>query len=60
MTLMQTLSLLLALSAALNIGFTAGLVARRSSVSIPQAILCGAGAAATSMGIYFAAVDAYK
>ncbi|MGW0828043.1 hypothetical protein [Streptomyces sp. NPDC002845] len=39
---------------------TAALLARRSGVGIPQAILTGAGTAATSLGIYFAAVAAYK
>ncbi|MBY8841912.1 hypothetical protein [Streptomyces sp. SP2-10] len=60
MSPLQILSLLLALSAALNIAFTAGLLTRRSGTEIPQAILAGAGAAATSLGIYFAAVAAYK
>ncbi|MER6206565.1 hypothetical protein [Streptomyces sp. NPDC001642] len=60
MSPLQILSLLLALSTALNIAITAGLIARRSGASRPQAILTGAGAAATSLGIYFAAVAAYK
>ncbi|MER6474124.1 hypothetical protein [Streptomyces collinus] len=60
MSPLQTVSLLLALSAALNIAFTAGLLARRSGAAISQAILTGAGSAATSLGIYFAAVGAYK
>ncbi|MFD9462001.1 hypothetical protein [Streptomyces sp. NPDC060027] len=52
-------TLLLALSTALNIAITAGLLARRSGAGIPQAVLTGAGAAATSLGVYFAAVAAY-
>jgi hypothetical protein len=60
MSPLQTLSLLLALSTALNIAFTAGLLARRSGANISQAILTGAGSAATSLGVYFAAVAAYK
>ncbi|WP_331751746.1 hypothetical protein OG713_45415 (plasmid) [Streptomyces sp. NBC_00723] len=59
MSPLQILSLLLALSTALNMAITAGLLARRSGVCIPQAILAGAGAAATTLGIYFAAVAAY-
>ncbi|MER7179963.1 hypothetical protein ABT404_10860 [Streptomyces hyaluromycini] len=58
MSPMQILSLLLALSTALNIAFAIGLLTRRSG--IPQAILAGASAAATSMGIYLAAVAAYR
>ncbi|MFZ4250445.1 hypothetical protein ACOZDF_35000 [Streptomyces griseoincarnatus] len=60
MSPLQILSLLLALSTALNIAITAGLLARRSGAGIPQAILTGAGTAATGLGIYFAAVTAYK
>ncbi|MFH8698962.1 hypothetical protein [Streptomyces chartreusis] len=48
------------MSTALNIAIPAGLLARRSGVGIPQAILTGAGGAATSLGIYFAAVAAYR
>ncbi|MGW2826419.1 hypothetical protein ACWC24_36360 [Streptomyces sp. NPDC001443] len=59
MSPLQILSLLLALSTALNIAITAGLLAHRAGASTPQAILTGAGAAATSLGIYFAAVAAY-
>ncbi|MFE0652490.1 hypothetical protein ACFVZH_28315 [Streptomyces sp. NPDC059534] len=59
MSPLQILSLLLALSTALNIAITAGLLARRAGTDIPQAIFIGAGAAATSLGIYFAAVAAY-
>ncbi|MGQ4434568.1 hypothetical protein [Streptomyces sp. SAS_260] len=57
---MQILSLLLALSAALNIAFTASLLARRSGIGAYKAILTGAGAAGSSLGIYFTAVAAYK
>ncbi|KQW17251.1 hypothetical protein [Streptomyces sp. Root369] len=60
MSPLQILSLLLALSTALNIAFTTGLLAHRSGAGIPQAILAGAGAAATSLGIYFAAIAAYR
>ncbi|MCX4799895.1 hypothetical protein OG497_39325 [Streptomyces sp. NBC_01242] len=60
MSPMQILSLLLALSIALNVAIAAALLARSSGVGIHQAILTGAGAAATSLGIYVAAVGAYK
>ncbi|MCW8102234.1 hypothetical protein OG288_37560 [Streptomyces tauricus] len=60
MSPMQILSLLLALSIALNIAVSAGLLARGCGVSVPQAVLTGAGAAATGLGIYFAAVAAYS
>jgi hypothetical protein len=60
MSPVQILSLLLALSTALNIAFTTGLLAHRSGAGISQAILAGSGAAATSLGIYFAAVAAYR
>ncbi|MEV7394623.1 hypothetical protein [Streptomyces sp. NPDC091215] len=56
----QILSLLLAPSAALNITYTTGLLARRSGAGLHKAILTGAGAAGSSLGIYFAASAAYK
>jgi hypothetical protein len=55
----QILALLLALSIALNIAISAGLLARSAGVSVPNAILTGAGAAATFLGLYLAAVAAY-
>lgn len=60
MSLLQVLSLLLALSMALNVAISAGLLAHRSGPVIPNAILTGAGAAATSLGVYFAALAAYR
>jgi hypothetical protein len=56
----QVLTLLLALSGALNVAFTAGLTARRAGVGPAQAILTGAGAASTVMAIFFTAVSAYR
>ena len=56
----QVLTLLLALSSALNIAFTAGLTARLAGAGPAQAILTGAGAAGTVMAIFFAAVSAYR
>ena len=48
---LQILSLLLALSTALNIAITTGLLTHRSGAGIPQSILTGASAAATGLGI---------
>ncbi|MFE3205698.1 hypothetical protein [Embleya sp. NPDC059237] len=59
MSPLQILFLLLALSTALNLAVAAGLLTHRSGAGIPQAILTGAGAAATTLGIYLAAVAAY-
>jgi hypothetical protein len=56
----QVLTLLLALSSALNVAFTAGLTARLADAGPAQAILTGAGAAGTVMAIFFAAVSAYR
>jgi hypothetical protein len=56
----QVLTLLLALSGALNAGFAAGLTARLASASPAQAILTAAGAVGTVMAIFFAAVSAYR
>ncbi|MET9519968.1 hypothetical protein [Streptomyces sp. NPDC002994] len=60
MSPVQILSLLLAMSTALNIAITAGLLAHRAGAGVPQALLTGAGAAATGLGIYLAAVAAYR
>lgn len=56
---MQVLTLLLALSGALNMAFAAGITARHSGASTPQAILTAAGAAGTVMAIFFTALSAY-
>jgi hypothetical protein len=55
----QALSLLLAISTALNIAIAASLLAHRSGTATPNAILTGAGAAATGLGLYFTALAAY-
>jgi hypothetical protein len=55
----QILTLLLALSGALNIAFVAGMLARRAGASPAQAIMTAAGTAGTVMAIFFAAVSAY-
>ncbi|MER7407986.1 hypothetical protein ABT373_37355 [Streptomyces sp. NPDC000070] len=59
MSPLQTVSLLLAVSTAVNIGIVTGLLARRSGTG-PQAILSGAGATATTLSLYFAALATYK
>lgn len=59
MTTVQTLSLLLAASIALNIAVAAALTARHTGVGTGQAVLTGAGAAATTLSVYLAAVAAY-
>ncbi|OEJ22941.1 hypothetical protein AR457_37660 [Streptomyces agglomeratus] len=59
MSPLQILSLLLALSTAGNVGLSAGLIANWAGVGVPHAILTGAGAGATCLGIYFAAIAAY-
>jgi hypothetical protein len=55
----QVLALLLAASAALNIAFAAGLIARQAGASISRVILTAAGAASTAMALYLTAVSAY-
>jgi uncharacterized membrane protein YuzA (DUF378 family) len=55
----QILTLLLALSGALNIAFAVGLIARLAGAPLAQAVLTAAGAAGTIMAIFFAAVSAY-
>ena len=57
--LSQSLTLLLALSGALNVAFAAGLTARLAGAGPAQAILTIAGAAGTAMAIFFTAVSAY-
>lgn len=56
----QVLTLLLALSGALNAAFTAGLTARLAGAGLAQAMLTGVGAGGTVMAIFFAAVSAYR
>ena len=56
----QVLTLLLALSGALNVAFTAGITARLAGTGLAQAILTATGAAGTVLAIFFAAVSAYR
>ncbi len=55
----QILTLLLALSSALNVALAAGITARCAKASPAQAILTAAGAAGTVMAIFFTALVAY-
>jgi hypothetical protein len=55
----RVLTLLLALSGALNVAFGAGIAARHGGAGPAQAILTAVGAAGTVMTIFFAAVSAY-
>jgi hypothetical protein len=55
----QILTLLLALSGALNVGFAAGITAHHTGASTAQAALTAAGAAGTVMAIFLAGVSAY-
>ena len=55
----QILTLLVALSGALNVGFATGIIARYAGTTPAQAILTAAAAAGTVMAIFFAAVAAY-
>jgi hypothetical protein len=54
----QVLTLLLALSGALNVAFTAGVTVRLAGAGPARAILTGADADGTVMAIFFAAVSA--
>ena len=56
----QVLALLLAASAALNIAFTTGIIARHAGASTAQAILTAVGAASTAMALFFTAISAYR
>jgi uncharacterized metal-binding protein len=56
----QILILLLAVSGAVNVAFTAGITARLAGAGPAQAILTAAGAAGAVMAIFFAAVSAYR
>jgi hypothetical protein len=60
MTMIKLLVLFLALSVSLNIGFTAGTVARVAGQSLPRSVLVGAGAAATFLTIFFTALPSYQ
>ncbi|MFD7134954.1 hypothetical protein [Streptomyces sp. NPDC059894] len=60
MSTVQTLALLLALSAALHVGSAAAFTAWRGGTRPAIAILIGASATATACGLYVTAVSAYR
>jgi len=60
MSATQILTLLLALSGALNVAFLAGFTAHLAGASTASAALTAAGAAAAVMAVFFAAVSAYR
>jgi len=55
----QILYLLLAVSTALHVATATCLLARRAGAAVPNALLTGASAAATILGLYFGALAAY-
>ena len=57
---LQILALLLAISTALNISFTTGIIARHAGASTAQAILTAASAAGTVLALFLTAVSAYR
>ncbi|WP_034488213.1 hypothetical protein [Actinomadura oligospora] len=59
LTTVQIMGLLLAASVAIHIATTIALLARWAGVGAASAALTGAGAAATSLGLYLAAIAAY-
>ena len=56
----QVLTLLLALSAALNVAAAAGLTSRLAGFAPAQAVMTAAAAAGAVMAVFFAAVSAYR
>ncbi|WP_433754626.1 hypothetical protein [Nocardia sp. CA-135398] len=59
MSTLMIVSLFLVLSCALNIAMAAGCIAKANAKSNPASILIGAGAAATALTVFFAALQAY-
>ena len=59
MHVIQVLTLLIALSGALNVVLTTAITARYAGASKAQAILTAAGAGGTVMALFFTAVSAY-
>ena len=60
MTVVQVLSLLLAVACAVIIAFAAGIAAYCAGSNLAHALLVGGGAAGTALGIYLAAMAAYR
>lgn len=59
MSVIQLLALLLAVSVAVHIGYTAAFIACRGGAEPPIALLVGAGSARTACTLYLTAVSAY-
>jgi hypothetical protein len=60
MTMIEILSLLLALSAALHVGCAATITAWRGGTRLAQALLIGSSATGTTIALYLAAIAAYR
>ncbi|MFI9580258.1 hypothetical protein ACIHCQ_00010 [Streptomyces sp. NPDC052236] len=60
MSQVEVLSLLIALSVALNIAFGAGWVAHRTGGGLANAVLVAGGTAGASLVIFFAGVSAFR
>jgi hypothetical protein len=56
----QILSLLLAMSLAINIGFIAGFTALRSGLKLAQAVLLAGGATGGAIALFLTGVSAYR
>ncbi len=59
MTVVQVLSLLLAVACAVIIAFVAAIAAYCAGSGLAHTLLVGGGAGSTALGIYLAAVAAY-
>ncbi|AZP14781.1 hypothetical protein EJC51_00520 [Streptomyces aquilus] len=60
MTKLQVLTLLLALSAALNLGCASGIIAIYSGAGTASAILVGGGTVGGAMTLFLAGVGVYR
>ncbi|WP_329177462.1 MULTISPECIES: hypothetical protein [unclassified Streptomyces] len=60
MTPVQILSLLLALSCAANIAVIAGFAGRAAGLGLSASLMAAGTAGASSLGLYFAALAAYR
>jgi hypothetical protein len=60
MNAIKVLVLLIAVSSALNIAFVAGILSRADGRSIMTSTFIGAGAAASALTIFFAALPSYQ
>lgn len=60
MTMLQLISLLLALSVSVHVGCISAFVAWRGGMRPATAFLIGGGSCGTACGLYLAAVSAYQ